>query len=642
MNFKTKQVLTERTQGAEMHSLHHTKHVMSKNNTHKRIGIAGTGSLLLLTAGGFAISDASNKGLFSRVAFAQQPASAPINVSAGTLPAGNSNPSNQRGAKVPFTTYEAEAPKNKIKGAKVKMTGLPKANDSSPELEASERGYVQLTATGDYLEIPQVRAANAMVLRHCIPDAPNGGGISAPLSLYVNGEFRQSITLSSKHNWLYGEAGRNGQSNDPSQGQAHVFWDESRFFIKGGLKAGDTLRLQKGVDDHATYYRIDLVDLETAPPALAPPPAGTFLSVADFGAKGNDMVDDTDAINQCIAAAKAQGKSVWIPEGTYYQSAKFVLDGVTLRGAGMWRTHLIGTVEGDKWTGNVGFQLNGEGPKVTDLSIDSAAHTRRSTGAKAFNGSPNNWLIENVWITHTLTGPWLAGSNGVMRGSRVRSTYADGINLNNGASHNLIENNHIRGCGDDGIALLSETEFKKPPSVNNTVRFNTVSSIWWGHNGDLAGGSGHILEDNIFVDNAKMGCFTINLPGAYPMYPLSDSVVRRNSFIRGGGNFASQKRGAVWIYPGSSSTKNVLFQDNIILQPIFRGIHLTGTQSQELIFERNIIDAPAEDAIYVDGIVNGSVVLKSNVVRNLPTGARPLNNASKPTFVVSQSENSWQ
>src|SRR6185369_7458330 len=136
---------------------------------------------------------------------------------------------------------------------------------------------------------------------------------------------------------------------------------------------------------------------------------------------------------------------------------------------------------------------------------------------------------------------------------RIRFTYADAINLNSGASNNVVENNHIRGSGDDGLALLSEMENNNPMSTNNTVRFNTVSAIWWGHNCDLAGGTGHVIEDNVLVDNAKFGCFTINLPSAYPMFPLSGSIVRRNSIIRGGGNANGQKRGAVWIYPGSTS-----------------------------------------------------------------------------------------
>ena len=603
-------------------------------------------SLAILVCAGIALgsldaqaSDSAQLALRAESSNAQAPSLA----LSPTFPSPDPNPTGQRGAAVPFITYEAEDVANRLKGTKVVMSGLPSREDSTPEMEASGRSYVQLTQTGDFLEFPVVKAANALVLRHCIPDAPTGGGISASLSLYVNGKFRQKLTLSSRHNWLYGDKGENGQSNDPAKGQAHVFWDEGRFLLAKPIRKGDTLRLQKDGSDSADYYRIDLVDLETAPPALAPPLKGTFLSVADFGAKGDDTADDTKAITDCIAAAKAAHKTVWLPEGTYYQSERFTLDGVALRGAGMWRTAIIGTVEGrGNWFGKVGFQLNGENPQVSDLYLESAAHTWRSDGGKGFTGSANNWRIQNVWVTHTLCGLWYDGSNGIMSGSRVRCTYADAINLNNGARNNLIENNHVRGCGDDGIAILSETELKKPPSFHNVVRFNTVSAIWWGHNGDVAGGSNHVVEDNIFADNAKLGVFTLNLPGGWPMNPLSNSIICRNSFVRGGGNYAWQKRGAVWIYADTVPISNVVFQDNLILNPIFRGIHLTGSQPVNVIFERNVIDSPGENAVQINSDANGSVSFKSNVVRNLPKGTPALVNDAKDKFVVNQSGNSWQ
>lgn len=618
-----------------------------------RLVLAGTGGLCFLGASALWMLNSSVSATeFTRfeARASLQIAAAPVasmpvtpqTASPGILPVAAPNPKRQRGAAVPFTTYEAEATTNRLRGTRVKMSALPAGDASTPEMEAAGRAYVQLSKPGDYLEIPRARASNTLVIRHCIPDAAAGGGTSATLGFYVNGKRRQSLRLSSRHNWLYGEAGQNGQSNDPKAGQAHVFWDETRFLIPSTVKAGDAIRLQKDAADSAAFYRIDLVELETAPAALAPPLKGTFLSVADFGARGNDTLDDTGAIKKCIEAAKIARKIVWIPAGNYLQSDKFTLDGVAVRGAGMWRTLLTGTTEGQGWGGAVGFQMNGDGPKVADLAIDSAAHTRRSDGGKVFSGGPDNWRIENVWVTHSLTGPWLEGRNGIMCGSRVRSTYADAINLNNGASHNLIENNHIRGCGDDGIAVLSETEFKKPPSTGNQVRFNTVSAIWWGHNGDIAGGSGHVVQDNIFADNARMGVFTLNLPGGFAMLPLSDTLITRNSFVRGGGNFAWQRRGAIWTYADSAAISNVVFRENLILQPIFRGIHLTGGKKQDLTFERNLIEGPGEDAIALSGEIIGSASFKSNAVRNLSAKAKPLANASKPDFVVTQSGNSWQ
>jgi hypothetical protein len=310
----------------------------------------------------------------------------------------------------------------------------------------------------------------------------------------------------------------------------------------------------------------------------------------------------------------------------------------------MWHTHLVGTAQSTDWSGNVGFRLQGDGPKVSHLSVDSKAHTSRAKGGKPFTGDPSNWRIENVWITHTNTGLWLDGRHGVVRNSRVRFTYADGINLNNDASYNIVEHNHIRGCGDDGIALLSETERKKTWAIGNTVRFNTVSAIWWGHNGDVAGGSGHIIEDNIFVDNAKKGAFTINQPGAYAMYPLKETVIRRNSIIRGGGNFAWQERGAVWIYPGSTTISNVLFEDNEILDAAFRAIHFTGSHAQAITFKGNLITRPGKEAIFFDKEATGTTTFLYNTLRGLPGGggAKALVNNSKAKLGIVQIGNSWQ
>jgi lysophospholipase L1-like esterase len=541
------------------------------------------------------------------------------------------------GASVPFITIEAESPQNRIQGKTVRMTGLPSKDDSSPEIEASGRAFTALAKTGDYLEVPIVPSANTIVIRHSIPDAPNGGGQTATLSLYVNGVFRQKLELSSKHNWLYGKKGGNGQTQNPSDGHPHVFWDESRYFIKGELKQGDTLRLQKDNTDIAQFYHLDLIELEQAPPPLNPPPAGTYLSVTDFGANGNDKEDDSLAIQKCIDAAKGANKIVWMPAGTYYQTSRFTLDGVVLQGAGMWHTQLIGTKEGERGGATFGFTLSGNGATIRDLYMNCDFQVQRSrVGGRPFNGSPTNWRIENVWITHSQTGMWIKGKNGVVRGCRIRFTYADGINLNNGSTDNLVEHNHIRGLGDDGIALLSELEFKNPPSSNNTVRFNTVSSIWWGHNFDLAGGGGNLIEDNIFVDNAKMGCLTINLPTPFPMHPVTDAIFQRNLIIRGGGNSDNQRRGAVWMFPGSTTVSKVIFRDNQIIDPIFRGIHLAGRNAQEIHFERNVIDNPGQNAIFVQADVTGQVTLTDNIIRNHPAGMETVVNNAGAEFTLQQ------
>ena len=94
-----------------------------------------------------------------------------------------------RGATVPFRTYEAATPANRTTSKIVKMAEPPSRTTMTPELEASGRAFVELSKTGEALDFANVRAANTIVVRHCIPDAPNGGQ-EATLSLYVNGIFR--------------------------------------------------------------------------------------------------------------------------------------------------------------------------------------------------------------------------------------------------------------------------------------------------------------------------------------------------------------------------------------------------------------------------------------------------------------------
>lgn len=542
------------------------------------------------------------------------------------------------GATAAFTTIEAESTLNATNGAVVAMTTAPAANIYSPEQEASGRSFVQLSATGHHLTIPNVPASNALVLRHCIPDAPAGGGLTATLNLYVNGTFRQTLTLSSRNNWLYSTPGANGQSNAPTAGAPHVFWAESAHVITGGLNAGDSLTLQKDAANTASYYRIDLLDLDAIPSPLPPPAAGTYYSVATYGANGADDQDDSAAITTCIAAAKAAGKTVWIPAGTYRQTQRFTVDGVTIQGAGMWHTKILGMTGGTNWGGTMGFDLQGNAPRVSDLKMESDFDTYRNyNSGKAFTGSPSNWRVEDVWIANTVVGFWMnTASTGIVRDCRVRGTYADAINIGRGSTGNLIENNHVRGCGDDGIAILSETEYGRPPSTGNTARYNTVAANWWGHNGNVSGGENNVFEYNYLSDNALLAGFTINLAGSWPMHPMSASVIRRNIIARGGGNHAGQQRGAIWTYAATTTINGVSFLDNYIKDSVFRGIHLTGPKNQQAVFERNLVESPGGHGILVSSEATGSGTFTQNTVLDVPSGSSAfLDNAAGYTPALS-------
>src|SRR5262249_50383349 len=132
---------------------------------------------------------------------------------------------------------------------------------------------------------------------------------------------------------------------------SHALFDE--------VPAGTTIALARDAEDSAAYYVIDLVDFERVAAPLAQP--GGSLSLTDFGATPDDGSDDGPALQKAIAAARAQGKVLWIPKGTFdirldatadVTKRNLAVSGVTIRGAGMWYSVLQGFGAQFKVSGN--------------------------------------------------------------------------------------------------------------------------------------------------------------------------------------------------------------------------------------------------------------------------------------------------
>ena len=236
------------------------------------------------------------------------------------------------GASCPWTTYEAEA--GKTNGT---LLG-PSRESLTAESEASGRKLVKLDADGQIVEITATKPANTIVVRYCIPDAPGGGGTDATLGLSVNGKPEKPLALTSRYSWIYGDF---PWSNDPKKGKAHHFFDEAHAII-GNVAPGDVIRLHKGAADKAAFYLIDLIELEQIAPPL-PRPADS-VSIMDYGAVPDSGRDASPALVKCLDAARAQGKTAWIPEGEFrLDGARIPVGNVKVRGAGMWYSKLAGS-----------------------------------------------------------------------------------------------------------------------------------------------------------------------------------------------------------------------------------------------------------------------------------------------------------
>ncbi|NIK69733.1 S-layer homology domain-containing protein [Paenibacillus sp. BK720] len=537
---------------------------------------------------------------------------------------------NYRGATVPFTTYEAEH--GSTNGTLIKEDRTFKTFAS----EASGREAVRLDATGQYVELKTTEQANALTMRYILPDSSAGDGEEHTLTLYVNGRKQGKINLSSKYSWVYGKY---PWTNNPADGDAHRFYDESRLLI-GDVPAGSAIRLVKEADDTARYYVVDLVDLEQAPDAYAKPEG--YVSVADFGATANDSSDDSAAFEAAIAAAKEQGTGVWIPAGSFtLAQGPLHIDNVTIRGAGIWHTELHGE----------GFLAEGSKVRVYDLYMDLGVTGRHDELREAgFDGTfGQSSVIQNVWIEHAKAGIWSMRSDaGVVTdglyvgGVRIRDTYADGINFTTGTRNSMIEQTFIRNSGDDSIALWSQ----KPEGVsdadsrvsNNTVRFNTVQLPWLADNVAIFGGRDNNVQDNILSDTVGFGAGIAVSTRFNPVAFDGTTLIERNTLIRTGGREPSwgQNFGAIWLFTGDKPIDaDIKIRDNTALDSTYQGLYVNGPNAiadgtRSITIENYVIDGTGTWGIHVNNDVSGSINLDNVIVRNTKIG--PVFNAKAKGF----------
>jgi hypothetical protein len=313
-------------------------------------------------------------------------------------------PAPTRGATVPYFEVEAET-------ATTTGVVLPKSRSfGDVASEASGRSAVRLEATGQEVSFVTQHTTNSIVVRYSIPDAPGGGGTAATLGLYVGGTRIQSLALSSRHSWTYGDAdAQNEGSESPGAGTAHHFFDEAHAMF-GAVPPGTAIALKRDAMDTAASYVIDLVDFEHVGPPLAQP-AGS-LSITDFGATPDDGTDDSAAVQKAIDAGKAQGKIVWIPKGTFTMPPtpaskpaggwpKLVASGVTLRGAGMWYSTLEGF--------GAQFVVSGDANVFADFALFGDVTYRDDN--QGWHGFDGPWgkgsSLTRVWIEHQTAALWV-------------------------------------------------------------------------------------------------------------------------------------------------------------------------------------------------------------------------------------------
>ncbi|ROQ67175.1 pectate lyase-like protein [Streptomyces sp. 840.1] len=541
-----------------------------------------------------------------------------------------------RGADVPFVEQEAE---NAATDGTV--IGPGRAAYTLPA-EASGRKAVSLEP-GRHVEFRLPRAANAITVRYSIPDAPNGGGITAPLDVAVNGKKRSTMTLTSQYSWLYNQY---PFSNDPGAGLLHPDWwitecscvpsettpapviakpyrpshfyDEQRLLLGRTYRAGDTVRLTVPAGSRAAATTVDLMDSELVGLPRIEPLAANVLA---FGADPTGRRDSATAIDKAIAFARRTHLKVYIPPGTYQVNRHIVVDDVTIVGAGNWYTRIKGhevaldtpAADGSVHTG-VGFYgkdtADGGSRNVhlSGFAIEGDVRERIDTDqVNGIGGAFSDSTIEGLHISHTKVGMWFDGPMKNLRitGNIIVDQIADAINFHTGVTDSRVAHTFVRNSGDDGLAMWSE----KTANARNTFDHNTVQTPVLANGIAIYGGTDNTVSNNLVADPIREGS-ALHVGSRFGAEPFAGKLdLTANTTVRAGTYELNWNigLGALWIFAlDKSIDADIRVTGNNFLDSTYNAIMLV---SDWAVKDKYVIKGVHFKDIKVDG--TGTSVLSA-------------------------------
>ncbi|WP_374538582.1 glycosyl hydrolase family 28-related protein [Micromonospora aurantiaca (nom. illeg.)] len=525
-----------------------------------------------------------------------------------------------RGATVDYVEQEAEHGRT---------TGAVIGPDRSAYTlagEASGRRAVRLLP-GQYVELALPRATNALTVRYSIPDAPGGGGITAPLRVAVGHAPARTMTLTSQYAWLYNQY---PFTNDPGADllhpdwwitecscvpaattpapviskpfRPHHFYDEQRLLLGRTHRAGEVVRLTAPRGTAAAWTVIDLVDAHLVAPPRVVPRAVNALS---FGADPTGRRESADAFDRAIAYARRVDRPLYLPPGTYQVNRHIIVDDVTIAGAGSWYTIVRGrevaldtpAPDGSRHTG-VGFYgrdaADGGSSDVhlSGFAIEGDVRERIDTDqVNAVGGALNHSTIDGLYLHHTKVGMWF---DGPMTGLRVTNTViadqiADGLNFHTGVTHSSVTNSVVRNSGDDALAMWSEGT----ANASNTFAYNTVQSPVLANGIALYGGTDLTVAHNLIADPVREGS-AIQVGSRFGAEPFTGRLwITGNTTVRAGTYDLNWNigLGAIWFYAldRSIDAADIQVSGDAYLDSTYNAIML-------------VSDWPVKDSVRIDNV----------------------------------------
>ncbi|MFC4064553.1 discoidin domain-containing protein [Actinoplanes subglobosus] len=492
-----------------------------------------------------------------------------------------------RGANLPFDFYEAE---DGQLGGGAAIVG-PNRIVGNLAGEASGRKAVTLNQTGSYVQWTTRAATNTVVARFSIPD-----GTTSSINVYVNGSLNRTLPLNSKFAWLYGNE---ANPQNSGTGPRHIY-DEANILLTGSFPAGSTIKLQKD-SGNSGNIAIDFINLEQVAP-VANPDASKYVVPAGF---------DQQSVQAALDAARQDTSKlgVYLPAGDYQTSNKFQVYGRAIKvvGAGPWYTRFHTPSTQSETDAGFRADATANGSTFADFAFFGNYTIRIDGPGKVFDfANVSNITIDNIWAEHVVCLYWGANTdNMVIKNSRIRNTFADGVNMTNGSTGNLVDNNEARATGDDSFALFSAIDAGGADEINNTYSNLTTILTWRAAGIAVYGGYANTFKNIYIADTLVYSGITISsLDFGYPMNGFGanpPTVFDNISIVRAGGHFwGAQTFPAIWMFSASKVFQGIRVSNVDIVDPTYSGI----------MFQTQYIGGqpvnPIKDSVFTNVTITGA------------------------------------
>ena len=222
-----------------------------------------------------------------------------------------------------------------------------------------------------------------------------------------------------------------------------------------------------------------------------------FITIKDFGAKGDGLTDDTTAIKNAINAIRANDakiKTLFIPEGTYLTKSILLrnVENITIFGQNRNTTMIkLETISNN--SAHVFNLMDIKNITIKGLTIDAS------------RDAINQQIKEGKRHINSITGQPMSGGHGIRTGGSfhiglvlddiiIQNCFKYALGCQKGNNSNFYINNFIvQNVGSDGM------DFKNVPSLNDNI--NITNGLIKNFALDDHGKPGLDLRGNFSISN---------------------------------------------------------------------------------------------------------------------------------------------